>query len=182
METDEKDLERTVMIFDNSMKATVMLMEDKKGQKSRMAYSMDWSAMMDASMSADSMQQVVEELNITKTGNSKEIMGFTCDEYLTESEEFVASYWVSRDPINGYASYWSKNNFMFSQQMKNKYPDYYNKIPDGDVLEISYSEKGGKETTQMRIVDINTSTDHNFVMADYDNVMDQLAQAQQENE
>ena len=62
--------------------------------------------------------------------------------------------------------------------MKNKYPDYFNKIPDGDVLEISYSQKSSKETTQMRIVDIDTSTSHNFVMADYQNVMDQMADDQ----
>ncbi len=176
METDEKNLERTIMIFDNSHQATIMLMEDKKGEKSRMAYSMDWNAMMSAAMENDTIQESMESLEITKTGNTKSIMGYTCDEYKTENEDMLAYYWVSQEPIDGYASYWSKNNFMFNQQMKSKYSDYYNKLPDGDVLEITYTDKNSKETTSMKIVDINTSTAHNFTMADYNNIMAEVQQ------
>lgn len=171
MDTDEKDLESTIMIFDNKNQATIMLMESKKGEKSRMAYGLDWSGMMDAAMDSDSVQQELENFEINKTGNTKTILGYECEEYKTVSDTFEALYWVSNEPIDGYASYWSKNNFLFNQQMKTKYQAYMDKMPEGDVLEISYFDKNDKGTTEMKIVDINTDHNETFIMSDYQNAL-----------
>jgi hypothetical protein len=173
LETDEKDLEKTIMIFDNNYDATVMLMEDKKGEKSRIAYGIDWDMLMDGAMSSDSVQQAMESLEIVKTGNTKSILGYTCDEYLVENDQYKANYWVSQSPIDGYSSYWTKDNFLFSKQMETKYKGYFEKLPDGDVLEISYKDKQNEETTFMKITDINTKDTYTFVMADYRGVMDE---------
>ena len=80
LETDEKDLEKTIMIFDNNYEATVLLMEDKKGEKSRMAYGIDWNSMMDVAMSSDSVQEAMETLEIVTTENTRQIMGYMCNE------------------------------------------------------------------------------------------------------
>jgi hypothetical protein len=173
IETDEKDLEKTIMIFDNNYEATVLLMENKKGEKSRMAYGIDWNSMMDVAMSSDSVQQALETLEIVKTGNTREIMGYTCDEYLVENDEYKANYWVSQEPIDGYSSYWTKDNFLFSKQMETKYKGYFDKLPEGDVLEISYMDKSTEEKTFMKITDINTSDTFTFIMSDYRSVMDE---------
>ncbi len=172
METDDKDLERTVMIFDNQHKATIMLMENKKGEKSRMAYGLDWSKMMDASMDGTLDSLSATDFNITRTGNTKTILGYACDEYLTDTDEYSARYWVSTQPIQGYTSYWSKNNFLFSQQMKKKYASFYDQMPEGDVLEMNYESKTGDGNTVMKIIDINTSENFDFVMADYENALE----------
>ena len=173
IETDEKDLEKTIMIFDNNYEATIMLMEDKKGEKSRMAYGIDWEMFMDGAMSSDTVRQAMETLEIKKTGNTKNVLGYTCDEYLVENNQYLANYWVSQSPIEGYSSYWTKDNFLFSKQMQTKYKGYFDKLPDGDVLEISYTDKENKGTTFMTITDINTQDTFTFVMADYRGVMDE---------
>ncbi|MCA6074680.1 DUF4412 domain-containing protein [Fulvivirga sedimenti] len=173
LETDDKDLERTVMIFDNTHKATIMLLENKKGEKSRVAYGLDWSKMMDSSIESTMDSMKVADFNITKTGNTKTIMGYTCNEYQTETDEYTARYWVSEEPIQGYSSYWSKNNFLFSQQMKKKYATYFDQLPEGDVLEMNYVSKTGDGDTTMKIIEINTTENFDFVMADYENGLEQ---------
>ena len=172
LESDDKDLKRTVMIFDNHHQATIMLMESNEGEKSRLAYGMDWSKMMEAGTD-ETAETMDETFNFEKTGNTKTILGYTCDEYVTDTETYNATYWVSREPVTGYTSYWSRNNFLFNQQMKKKYSDYLDKLPEGDMMEMTYSSKKDDNVTIMKIIDINTSTQNEFVMADYKNAMEQ---------
>jgi hypothetical protein len=171
LESDEKDVEKSMMIFDNKHEATIMLMENKEGEKSRLAYGMDWSKMMEEA-AEDNMEEIAGEFNITKTGNSKSILGYECDEYISETDTYAATYWVSQESVNGYTSYWSKNNFLFSQQMKNKYSSYFNQLPDGDVLEMNYVSKEDNSITNMEIKEINNSDKFEFVMADYVNALE----------
>ena len=172
LESDDKDLKRTVMIFDNHHQATIMLMESNEGEKSRLAYGMDWSKMMEAGTD-ETAETMDETFNFEKTGNTKTILGYTCDEYVTDTETYNATYWVSREPVTGYTSYWSRNNFLFNQQMKKKYSDYLDKLPEGDMMEMTYTSKEDDNVTIMKIIDINTSTQNEFVMADYKNAMEQ---------
>jgi hypothetical protein len=173
MENNEKDLENAIMIFDQPNEATIMLMEDKKGEKSMIAYGLDWSKMMEAG-AEEGLENTTDSLfSLTKTGNSKTILGYACDEYMTDHPDYSATYWVSAEHIDGYTSYWSKNNFLFSQQMKKKYQAYFDKLPDGDVLEMNYVSKKDKGTTRLVVTDIDTNTAFNFVMADYLNIMEE---------
>ncbi|AWW31918.1 hypothetical protein DN752_18230 [Echinicola strongylocentroti] len=174
MENQEKEAEKTVMIFDHKNNASVLLMENEKGEKNYMAYGMDWSKMVESSadkemekMDADSV-----EFDIVKTGNSKTILGYPCEEYRTENDEYAANYWVSTQPIEGYASYWSKNNFLFSKKVQQKYQGYYDQLPDGDILEIHYESKEDESITDMKITEINTKEKFDFEMAEYANAME----------
>jgi hypothetical protein len=170
MATNDKDLESAIMIFDQPNKATVMLMEDKKGEKSRIAYGFDWTGMIEEG-TEEGLENTTDSLfNMTKTGNTKEILGYTCDEYVTDHPDYTVNYWVSQAPIDGYTSYWSKNNFLFSQQMKKKYQTYFDSLPEGDVLEMTYVSKKDKGTTHLVVTGMDTKTKFDFVMADYVNV------------
>ncbi len=172
LDNKEKDLEKAIMIFDQKNQATIMLMTDKKGEKSRIAYSLDWSKMMEGAMENE-MDEMDSTLRLTKTGNTKTILGYTCHEYLSEGEGYSATMWVSEDPVEGYASYWSKNNYLFAQQMQQKYGDQFDELPDGNVLEIHYTSKENEGVTTMQVTDINTTEEVTFVMDDYINIMEQ---------
>ncbi|QDH79658.1 DUF4412 domain-containing protein [Echinicola soli] len=175
MENQDKEAEKTVMIFDHKNNASVLLMENEKGEKNYMAYGMDWTKMMEntGDKEMDSINNEInsEEFNITKTGNTKNILGYLCEEYHSENEDYVADYWVSTEPIEGYASYWSKNNFLFSKKVKQKYQGYYDQLPDGDVLEIHYASREDKSITHMTITEINTTEKSDFEMDEYTNAM-----------
>ncbi len=169
MENNEKDLENAIMIFDNKNQATVMLMTDKKGEKSRMAYSLDWSAMMESGMKN---QDADTTFTITKTGNTKTILGYACDEYLAEGADYISHVWVSQEQVEGYASYWSKNNYLFTKQMQDRYQQRMSQLPDGNVLEINYRSKENDGVTNMTVTDINTTEEITFMMDDYVNIME----------
>ncbi|GAB3648047.1 hypothetical protein GCM10028791_11170 [Echinicola sediminis] len=172
LESNDKDVKETVMIFDQKNQATILLMESDKGEKSSMAYGIDWNKMMDNA--AENQIETAEEsdFSVQKTGNTKTILGYPCEEYRSENEEFEANYWVSTSPINGYTSFWSKQNSMMSKNTRMKYNTYMEKFPDGDIMEMNYRSKEDKSTSHMKIVEINDSQKFDYEMAAYTNIME----------
>jgi len=171
MDSDEKEVKETVMIFDNKNQATVLLMESDKGEKSSIAYGIDWNKMMESTAEDEMEEAEKEDFSIKKTGNTKTILGYPCEEYLTEHEDYTARFWVSSSPIEGYTSYWSKDNFLFSKNRKLKHKNYFDQLPEGDVLEMNYQSKVDDSSSIMKILEINTSEQFNFEMSAYPNAM-----------
>ncbi len=172
MENNEKDLENAIMLFDQPNQATIMLMTDKKGEKSRIAYRLDWDQMMEEGMD-EQMNSADSTFNLTRTGNTKTLLGYLCDEYVSEGSGYTSTLWISQEPIEGYASYWSGNNFLFTKRMAQKYPAQFDQLPEGNVLEINYLSKDSKEATHMTVTEINTDRQVTYTLEDYTDIMQQ---------
>lgn len=162
----KEGVEKTVMIFDMKNNASIILLENE-GEKSRMAFGLDWQAISDQVAEQDSLQLDAQDIQFTKTGKTKTIAGHLCEEYTGETEEYRGSYWVSKEQIPGMGSFWGKNSPFVSKKMKNKNPDYFNHLPEGNILEFTHQSKSDKSTGQMTMVDIDPSNASTFVMAEY---------------
>ncbi|WP_186756418.1 DUF4412 domain-containing protein [Echinicola salinicaeni] len=171
MENPEKKNDQIAMVLDHKNKATILFMDNKDGEKTSMAYGMDWNKMMENSSQNDMEKMEDEEFEFDKTGNTKNILGYECEEYQGENEEGTFSFWASKEVIPGFTSFFSNSNFFNSQAMRNKYPKVYNKLPEGNILETSYTSKTDKSTSNMKTLEINNSQAFDFKMAEYPNVM-----------
>ncbi|WP_215222853.1 hypothetical protein [Echinicola shivajiensis] len=172
IENPEKKNDHVSMVLDHKNQATILFMENKDGEKTSMAYGMDWNKMMEKTSQSDMEKMEDEEFKFDKTGNTKNILGHECEEYQGENEDGTFSFWASKNPIPGFSSFFSNSNFFSSQAMKNKYPKVYEKLPEGNILETSYSSKTDKSTSIMKTLEINSSKDFDFNMAEYTNVME----------
>lgn len=169
----KKSTEKSVIIMDHKNKATVMLMENDE-EKSSMAFSIDWGGMMEAVESDPSTEmESFDASNITfeKTGNTKDILGYTCEEYRVASEDSEGTYWISQEPIAGLESFWSKNSPLITKKMKEENREYFNNLPKGNILEMDFSSTEDKSSSQMKMIEIDTKQPNRFELADYPNVM-----------
>ncbi|WP_209330276.1 DUF4412 domain-containing protein [Lunatimonas salinarum] len=174
-QSDTKTKERSVMIFDFQQNATIMLVEEGEN-KTRMAFGLDWQNMMEnmggVASEEESDDYKLEDFTFEKTGNSKTILGYSCEEYLAQNEEMEASYWISTEPIAGLQSFWGKNSPFLTQRMKSENKVTLDRFPDGSLMEMYFSSKTDKSTSQFTMVNIETDRSQTFVMADYKNALD----------
>ncbi len=168
---EKSDVEKTIMIFDMKNNASIILVENEDG-KASMAYGLDFDAIGESAIENDANEpnDSVEEFEFKKTGNSKTIAGYTCDEYTTETEEHTGSFWVARESVGGIGSFWGKNEAYFNKKLKDT-DNQFSKLPQGDILEITSQSKEDKSSFKMTMTDLDHAVPNKFVMADYPNVM-----------
>jgi hypothetical protein len=169
--------EKTVMIFDFKNNATIMLVENDEG-KSSMAFGLDWQNLMESVEEMEVEEEIEEPVNwdefkFEKTGKTKTILGYNCEEYLAKNEEIEAVYWVSTKPIEGLQTFWGKNSPFITQRMQTDNQAYFSKLPEGSVMEMNFVSQEDKSSTSFTMVSIDEEVTNTFVMEAYPNVMKQ---------
>ncbi len=176
-DTKKSNKEKTVMIFDFKNNATIMLVENDEG-KSSMAFGLDWQKMMEGAEEMEVEEETPEtvdwdEFKFEKTGKTKTILGYSCEEYIAKNEEMEAVYWISSNPIEGLQSFWGKNSPFITQRMQAENQEYFNKFPDGSVMEMIFVSQEDKSSTSITMVNIDVDESNTFLMEAYPNVMKQ---------
>ena len=157
MEFSEPDKGKSLIIFDNANKAMIILTDDGK-EKSGMVMPLNYEETVD--------EPAVENVNIAeadktapesidynlygykKTGNKKNISGYSCEEYAFENDEEIVSFWVTRDlPSDLYTRMFSLNTFASMA--------YAGGIHQGFTMEWDYRKKGGSERSKMIIKEVD---------------------------
>ena len=128
----------------------------------------------------DKMQGMVDEeaeeqleqpdYKITKTGNSKTILGYTCEEYLVTTEDGEGRYWVTEEPIDGVSMFSPKSNPMVSSKTIERYSSRFSNAPKGTFMEMIFTDKEGA-VTDMTVIELETDSPKKFQMSDYPNMM-----------
>lgn len=167
-EKNKKTSDTYVMIFDFNRNISITLFEND-GQKMRMAYGYDYTAMSQA-VDMEGIKTVDEDdinASFKKTGNSKNIMGYECEEYLVETDENTTRYWVTKTPITGQASFWGQNNPFLTARMKSQNPSLFENLPSGNMMEAYMESKKDKSVVEMKVTDLKENEPKNFLMAEY---------------
>lgn len=130
------EIPQAFMIFDYSSYKMISFMETS-GQK--MGFAMDLSPEQIEDWMDAEEEEETQNMNFTKTGKSKEILGYTCEQYLMKSGSGEGEFWVSddKDLKIGIAL-----NAM-SQTSKNKSYDMPSDYPDGAILEMTFNDSSG---------------------------------------
>lgn len=96
--------------------------------------------------------------NLKKTGRSKTIAGYRCEEYLYEDEEIVTSLWMTDDLP---ADLWA--NMLNSNYIAAANVGYYG----GFVMEMEQTEKSENTRTTMEVLDVNPNKPSSVSTAGY---------------
>lgn len=160
MEEDGKKSEVAVnvtTIMDYGNKAMVMIMEDQK-----MANVMSMGIM---SAAIDSTDIVDNNVAVQKTGKTKEILGYTCDEYLMTSDDAEGSVWIATD-----VEFVSKS--LFDNMGNSSFAKNSGWLDEkGMMMEMDMmvnEDKKKKKQSHMKMTMISMDKEENtFKMADY---------------
>jgi hypothetical protein len=151
----------TEVIFDMDSKNIITLM-NTGGQKMATSMSLDnpqFKKMMEESQSADESNNG-EMPTFKKTGKSKTISGYSCDEYKVEhsemNEDSEVTYWITEeaefDWVKSMSNMAGINKQMPDMSFGTGYPE------DGSIIQMVVTEKSGTYTV-MTVTDIEQDAD-----------------------
>jgi hypothetical protein len=166
------------MLFNNNGDyfGSEIIMNDDKGNTSSMGFSIfDWKnnqmislidnggmkigMVIDMKAAANSISDAntetdsAKETSFKKTGKTKTILGYLCEEYLAENEETLSEVWIANDvKINmGNAFQYISEN----QKSKKNKMSYPNDAPERFMMEMVSTNKKNNEKTRMTVVELN---------------------------
>ncbi|MDO6596059.1 DUF4412 domain-containing protein [Oceanihabitans sp. 2_MG-2023] len=131
------NITKMITVMDISTKKATMFMEINN-QKTQMSIPIDLD-----SMTEDAMQE--QDVKITPTGKTKNILNFTCHEYKVEGKDYNGNVWVTQDA-----------GVTFSKAF------YQAKVKKG--LNQSWMSMINGLTMEMNITDTSKRKDQNMVM------------------
>lgn len=144
----------TIMDYGNN--AMIMIMEE---QNIATVMSMNTvSAVM------DTVEVNNNNAQITKTGKTKKILGYTCEEYQMKSDDADGSIWIAPDvPIMSQALFENMGNSSFA-----KNTDWLDKKGMMMEMDMMVNEEDSKKQSHMKMTVISIDEEKNaFAMADY---------------
>lgn len=132
-------------------------------------YVMDFENMAAHEEDDDNEQDAIPELK--KTGKTKKILGYHCEEYMMEDDEMKANYWITEE-IKDMGQQMSSVFFAMSQQFNKKKKQKLEKkdwpFPEkGMVLELINYDKKSKETTSATAIEVNENKASSFDPSPY---------------
>jgi hypothetical protein len=145
----------TIFLYDNDNKCFMMLLESS-GSKTGMISTLP----SDSAMAAQTKNQKganPEKATITKTGNSRVIAGYKCDEYkiVDPDKDGYSNVWMTKDvKLKADKKYWGKSGM----------PTYYN-YPGFEgslMLAMESFDKSNKTTMKMETKEINDKYSHSI--------------------
>jgi|WetSurMetagenome_2_1015567.scaffolds.fasta_scaffold140340_2 hypothetical protein len=155
VDQEKRDDQKGMFIFDQKNMASIMLSEDK-GEKKGIATGLNLNQ---ASPDSAKIDANVPNGKVKRTGNSKRILGYSCDEYLYQDEKYNTSLWVTKDKV------WRTGN-LYGSIYKN--PAMMNGMPNGFVMEADTKDLQTSELSVMKVIEINEKVNKKFDLSAYE--------------
>jgi uncharacterized protein DUF4412 len=133
-EKGNKNSDEILMIFDYSNNQMVTLTESD-GQKIGMAFPIDRD---DDNLNDEKSDQDDDDYTMTRTGKTKTILGYTCDQYVYKGDDGTGEFWASQDKSLriGFAMH----ALMMSGEDSEEIPEGF---PEGAILEMNFNDADG---------------------------------------
>lgn len=158
---EENDL---FIIYDAGNLAMLMLMQSD-GDNFSFAYNWDQSQEEYENVEEEEEEmdwnEIEEWQGYTKIG-TKEILGYECDGYRSETETENVEIWVSRDADFGMNNMFRANSN--AKHLRGKVPENF---PQGMVMEMYMEDLGNGDKTTLKVTDIKHNARITYLMADY---------------
>jgi len=150
----------TVFLFDNNNKCFMMLLENPDSKTGMISALPSDSAM--AAMANKQKGTSPEKATITKTGNSRVIAGYKCDEYkIVEADnDGYSNVWMTKDlNLKADKKYWGRAGV----------PTFYNYpgFEGATMLAMETFDKKNNPTMKMETKEINEHYDHSISTVGY---------------
>lgn len=158
-DNDSKDMPSSmVSILDDKNQAMIIIMEEQK-----MAQLLSMKKIKEVAVEENEIaSENTEFKSLQKTGNTKKILGYDCEEFSSQNDTNKFSYWITKD-----LDLFQKN--MFFNISKSLGGNTFEEIPEnakGFMMEMHYENLSNKEKGSMTVTNIE-SADKKIMMSDY---------------
>jgi len=163
------------IIFDGSQKAMITLMEENKQAVAMKMPNVE--NYEQAQQQEQNPEEAMKDVKITRTGRTKNILGYTCYETIMENDDMKAVSWTTKDvKISQFKAFAG----MFAQSKKEQ--NQLMAMPTEFTMEMESTDKKTGEKTKMTVTEINENQSSTIDTSGY-NVMDmsRLMKGQEKN-
>ncbi|MCK9451649.1 MAG: DUF4412 domain-containing protein [Bacteroidales bacterium] len=159
---DMGDSGQGMFIIDAENGATIILNEDK-GEKTGIVYGMGaFFSSLGESLEDENLDETPEDYlnnpNVKKTGRTKTIAGYKCEEYVYVDEESESEVWITTEMKMNTQDFFST---LFKTNL------YSRGIPWGYLMEATTTEKSG-EKSFMQVKRVETNLNTRFDLDEYE--------------
>ncbi len=160
---DKDDMQKGIIIMDAKNNASIIL-NDEEEKKTGVVYGgkgfMDESLYEEDDEAIDDMDDVnYVDPRVTKTGRTKSILGYKCEEYKYKDEEGEADAWITKEMD------WDSEDFMTTMFRSSMYS---NGIWGGFLMASEGVQYANGEKSIFEIVDINKGSKSTFSLSQYE--------------
>lgn len=151
-----------MFIIDAENGATIILNEEK-GEKTGIVYGMGafFSSIGEAyeeETPEETPEAYLANPNVKKTGRTKTIAGYKCDEYRYSDEETESEMWITQDLKMNTRDFFST---LFKTNL------YARGVPWGYMMEATSTDKVSGEKSFMQVTRVDANSNTRFNLADY---------------
>lgn len=148
--TDSKDMPSSMLsILDDKNQAMIIIMEEQK-----MAQLLSMGKIKDIAIEENEIESEITAFNsIKKTGKTKKILGYNCEEFTSQNESNKFTFWITKD-----LELFQKN--MFFNISKSLGGNTFDDIPEsaqGFMMEMHFENSSNMEKGSMTVIDIEKS-------------------------
>ena len=142
----------STIIFD-SKNSAMLILSDSDGEKTGFATSIDPEALEEEYAEMEEEEEVdMDSYKPYKTGRTKTILGYSCDEYMVKDEGGEVHMWVSEQLGKEVRKEWMNNKQTFGTMFMHA------NTMNGAVLEYDFvDDEGAKSVMQVTDLDLNHS-------------------------
>jgi len=147
---DSKDMPSSMLsILDDKNQAMIIIMEEQK-----IAQLLSMGKIKEIAVEENETESAVTEFNaIQKTGKSKKILGYNCEEFSSQNETNKFTFWITKD-----LELFQEN--MFFNISKSLGGNTFDNIPEnaqGFMMEMHFENSSNMEKGSMTVIDIESS-------------------------
>jgi hypothetical protein len=155
-----------MFIIDAENGATIILSEEK-GEKTGIVYGMGaffssigetYEEEEEEENLAETPEAYLANPNVKKTGRTKTIAGYKCEEYKFDDEETESEIWITQDLKMNTRDFFST---LFKTSL------YAHGVPWGYMMEATTLDKKTGEKTVMQVTRVDSNSNTRFNLADY---------------
>jgi hypothetical protein len=151
------------MDFTNNV---TLILSDENGKKSGIAFGMGnltdketWEELGKEQEEIEPAEIDYTHPNVKKTGRTKNILGYPCEEYEFSDEENHSLFWITKNLKGSTRDVYSS---IFQSSM------FTGGLYNGFLMESQHEELKSGEKSTMQVTEINESTNQTFTVKDYE--------------
>ena len=150
---------KSTIIFDQENSA-MLILSDNDGEKTGFAMGMDPEAFAEQVEEYEE-ESLVDPYSAHKTGKKKDILGYSCEEYLVEDTAAEVRMWISEDLGKKVRKNMLNNQQTFGAIF------YHAAYTNGMALEYDVLDKDDGKRTVMKVIDIDLNRSHSIPTKGY---------------
>lgn len=152
------------MFIIDAENGAMIILNEEKGEKTGLVYGIGafFQSMGETYEEEETLEETPEMYlanpNVEKTGRTKTIAGYKCEEYVYSDEESKSNIWITQDLKMNTQDFFST---LFKTSL------YSRGFPWGYMMEATTVDKSSGDTSTMTVTKVDTNSNKKFSLSDY---------------